>query len=434
MITSFGSWSLSKVRRYCSLAVLLGFLASPVPYRNFKKENKFAGQCDSQDFTTIGSHAAMQWTKSSTELESMSSFVNYSAQRAHSTVPASASYRQSQTEKLSSYSDLQTCPYYPYADGGRVAKWYCGFEKATDILSVLPVVRGCPIRLGSEQLITEYVDSLNGKTLWILGESLSVEIFIALACQLRALSDSQFHTVSASDLAGVRSKVLKSHWKKLHTKNDMRGIHCVHIIRGTLRSRICLCRIHKDPFEFGHFRTLTKFEGGLKHFTDFISLTRPSDVLLFGFGIDENSQAAASGELSYAKQLSLFLKHYDRNRSYYPRLIWRETPAQHFRSKSGVYHASRVGEGCIDLSLTNNTTYSESNWRNLVANPIVDQYKFPILKLWMLSAERSDAHVGKDCTHYCLPGLPDLWAVYLMQMIYCINSDKSNHVIKSCSV
>lgn len=411
-----GFWSLFRVRRYCTVALVITALAWAFPDWNLQKESDGAGHCKSQDWTTTGSNVVVQWNKSITEPETVRSIIGYSAQSPHSTVSVSAGEQSPIEEPLTNFVP-STCPYYPYAKGGRVAKWYCGSEITTNILSILPVVSGCPVRLGTEQLNKEFVNSLNGTTLWILGESLSVEIFIALACRHRALSDLQFHTVTAIDLNRVRSEVLKSHWKKLHTHNDMRGIHCVHLVHGASRSRVCLCRIHKDPFEFGHFHSLPKFERGLEHFQDFITLTSPSDILLFGFGIGENSQTAASGELGYAEQVSLFLKHYDRNRSYYPRLIWRETPAQHFRSKTGVYDASYVGERCVELSSSHNTNFHESNWRNLAANPIVEQFNFPILKIWMLSAERSDAHVGNDCTHYCLPGLPDVWAVYLMQMI-----------------
>ena len=82
MITGF--WKLSQVRRYCIFALVIAALVSSVPDWKFKREREDSGHCKSQDLTE--SYMTLLWSKSVTELETMRSIVNYSAQKSHSTV------------------------------------------------------------------------------------------------------------------------------------------------------------------------------------------------------------------------------------------------------------------------------------------------------------------------------------------------------------
>lgn len=342
---------------------------------------------------------------------------NYTAQKRNPSETNKARSSQKLRRNSIDYAFTNACPFYPYATGGRIAKWNCEYFKTQEILQNAPVMNGCTINLESSVLPSQFLRALHNKTLWIMGESLSVEIFIALACRIYRKSDLRFHTVGDSSLHKVEDKQLKNHWGKLHTKEDMRGIHCIKINEGDFNARICLNRIHKYPFEFGHFDTENKYERSLRHFREFALLTNPSDILLFGFGIAINSRRVESGKWSYEKQVSLFLKWYHENVATFPRLIWREIPAQHFNSKTGMYSKYEVGNACINLPLLNDKMISEANWRNVIADSIAATYKIPVLKVWLLSAARADAHVGNDCTHYCLPGLPDIWVILLMQMV-----------------
>ena len=51
---------------------------------------------------------------------------------------------------------------------------------------------------------------------------------------------------------------------------------------------------------------------------------------------------------------------------------------------------------------------------NRAAVPVVAAAGVPVLRIWRSSALSWDEHVGGgDCTHWCLPGLPDAWAPQL---------------------
>jgi len=166
---------------------------------------------------------SVEWTKLE-ESEGLHPMPIYRAQPAP---PAHKNFRRGKKHRK---ENATVCPFYPYADGGRVAKWDCGFVKSKEILSIVPVVKGCPADLGKDVLMTQFIQKLYNRTLWILGESLSVEIFIALSCRLRGRSDSKFHPVTKEDLKNVANDELRKH---LHTRDDMRGIHCVKLKDGT---------------------------------------------------------------------------------------------------------------------------------------------------------------------------------------------------------
>ena len=356
---------------------------------------------------------SMAWLKLEKH-ESLHSVYAYSAEPAK---PKKSSGKRTRHNMRKSITNTTICPFYPYADGGRVAKWDCGYGEAKEILSSVPALNGCPINLDTRLLMSQFVRKLHSKTLWILGESISVEIFIALSCGLRVKTDLKFHAVGEEELEKVKDNKLKNHWKTLRTRADMRGIHCVLIKEEPWNMRVCLCRIHKAPFEFGLFNTMGEIERGFMHLEDFSSIMDPADILLFGFGIAVNSQDVEPGKISYGRQVALFFQWYNKRRDVLPQLIWRETPAQHFSTKNGFYDSSHSNRKCENWSFADTFVNSESNWRNTIANSVALKFHVPVLKIWSLSAARGDAHVGTDCTHFCLPGIPDIWALLLMETV-----------------
>jgi hypothetical protein len=39
------------------------------------------------------------------------------------------------------------------------------------------------------------------------------------------------------------------------------------------------------------------------------------------------------------------------------------------------------------------------------------------LPIWSLTAPRFDAHIPNECTHWCLPGVPDVWVRLLYALL-----------------
>ena len=100
-------------------------------------------------------------------------------------------------------------------------------------------------------------------------------------------------------------------------------------------------------------------------------------------------------------------------------IIWRETAPQHFKNPGGVYSPDALGENCVDIS---HDSIEESNQFNLKYNPICQKYKVPVLKIWNITRSFFNAHVHGECTHYCQPGVSELWVGSLLMLMKSLNS------------
>jgi hypothetical protein len=102
-----------------------------------------------------------------------------------------------------------------------------------------------------------------------------------------------------------------------------------------------------------------------------------------------------------------------------PLVIWRETAANHF--KDGKWHGQhhchdRTAQQDRRVSGPGSETYPVLN---ALANAAAEENGIPILRVYKDSlAAGALAHIGgSDCLHWCLPGVPDLWATELLSKI-----------------
>ncbi|KAL9229654.1 hypothetical protein vseg_005099 [Gypsophila vaccaria] len=83
------------------------------------------------------------------------------------------------------------------------------------------------------------------------------------------------------------------------------------------------------------------------------------------------------------------------------------------------------------------TSETENSYGNPFSNSVMNtvmNMKTPVtvLRITSMSATRSDAHVGNwsdrrvvpDCSHWCLPGVPDIWNEVLLSYLFSINDLK----------
>jgi len=107
-----------------------------------------------------------------------------------------------------------------------------------------------------------------------------------------------------------------------------------------------------------------------------------------------------------------------------PLVLWRETAATHFRD--GVWH----GQGkCYDRTARQDRRVSGPGTYpalNALANAAADEHDIPILRVYKDSlAAGAAAHIdgeNHDCLHWCLPGVPDLWATALLSKLRAIDA------------
>ena len=108
-----------------------------------------------------------------------------------------------------------------------------------------------------------------------------------------------------------------------------------------------------------------------------------------------------------------------------PRVIMRESSAQHFDSPGGLW----PGKG---MPLANSGTCTSKpvkemmayNWRNRAVEPLLRAAGYETMRVYRSTANMADFHVRghhdkhghlvHDCTHYCLPGpVIDHWSYLL---------------------
>ena len=99
-------------------------------------------------------------------------------------------------------------------------------------------------------------------------------------------------------------------------------------------------------------------------------------------------------------------------------LIWKETAPQHFKNPGGVYSTDALGKNCIDIS---HDSVEISNQFNLKYNPICHEYEVPVLEIWNMTRSFFNAHVQGECTHYCQPGVAELWVERLFILLKTLN-------------
>lgn len=133
------------------------------------------------------------------------------------------------------------------------------------------------------------------------------------------------------------------------------------------------------------------------------SLSR-DDVLVFNIGIHSKGDKTKALLNEFAQFGSQLLKQRSR-----PRLIYVTTPAQHFQTNTGQYMGNH-SPGCVDRVKSN--VRKDKEVKALAPGINVD------LVLDYDDLELGSYHIGgNDCSHYCMPGVPDFVASRLIMAL-----------------
>mmetsp|Transcript_4507 Transcript_4507/g.4525 ORF Transcript_4507/g.4525 Transcript_4507/m.4525 type:complete len:223 (-) Transcript_4507:449-1117(-) len=94
-----------------------------------------------------------------------------------------------------------------------------------------------------------------------------------------------------------------------------------------------------------------------------------------------------------------------------PRLVYVSTFTQHFRTDTGIFEEStKKGPGCV--ASLNSSIRRDVELTILQAGTNVHQI------LVVDDLDKGGMHIGKDdCTHYCMPGVPDITASRLLKLL-----------------
>jgi hypothetical protein len=97
-------------------------------------------------------------------------------------------------------------------------------------------------------------------------------------------------------------------------------------------------------------------------------------------------------------------------------LVWRDTSPQHFPEKGGLFNRTTrtVTLPCVPIDDMRAAFTPYANMTRMLSREFPEMRRLPV---WSLTAPRFDAHNPHECTHWCLPGVPDEWVRLLYALL-----------------
>lgn len=118
-------------------------------------------------------------------------------------------------------------------------------------------------------------------------------------------------------------------------------------------------------------------------------------------------------------------------------LLWRETGPQHFAARLGTFRKQsfqksvgwQTPKGCMP-----HQSLATSPWEPM-HKVLEDRFGIPVIRVWNASRQHWDRHIANrtshmlyrdqnatmhgnfDCTHWCTPGVVDLWLELILQSL-----------------
>lgn len=285
---------------------------------------------------------------------------------------------------------------------------------------------------------------LRGRTLWLIGDSLTQQMGFALSCLMMDFADDQKTCATGSRRV---NKSAVERFQPIDPENH--ASPCLHL-RGPQGGRICLVA----AFVAQQLTNSTRADWGF--YVRYGNKTMPGGLL-------------PSLRARHAQPHDIFVinvgrhhRHYDRPDEYpgrfraglralgryvqatrkeWPHVLWREVPAQHPASEESGNSAcgplagfefnkrtgkvERVPGQAIAFStrgpslLRNRTWDIRQPWPNhdVVAREVLPSYDIPIVPGYDVSVGMGFAHRGDDCSHSCIPGVPEVQAYELFKAL-----------------
>mmetsp|Transcript_20834 Transcript_20834/g.34365 ORF Transcript_20834/g.34365 Transcript_20834/m.34365 type:complete len:334 (+) Transcript_20834:108-1109(+) len=233
---------------------------------------------------------------------------------------------------------------------------------------------------------------LQNHTLIFLGDSITTQHYLATVCRLRAFAPLIAATVP---IFPIIFRATESIWLNC-VRFSPPLHHAVCLIQGLSLSPPLGPTLASGPGK-GLARVLRAATNG----------TRALVVANIGLHIHAMGQLAAvvRSTLAAFQRLPSNIK---------PTVIWRETSAQHFKTRNGLYASN------VSLAPTCLPTATPTDFYNNVTNAVVASFGVPILPIWAPSVSRWHDHPdgGRDCTHWCMgTGLVDSWVDLLYALL-----------------
>ena len=248
---------------------------------------------------------------------------------------------------------------------------------------------------------------VRGRTIWVVGDSQSLDMSKALQCFLHEFWDLNMY--NATDIMPQLAPTL----------NQLRSALCSDLVDST---RICYLRADQP------YTVLDVV------FPILLSAGQPHDLLILNVGLHYIPE--------YRGELGKIASIITEQRTKLPQALWMDTPPQHFLTEFGEYPRDTgnppfncwyIGKAedkdPLTLSkdhqlITSDPKYqqvADGGWRNIIARPVMMAAGIPVLQTWnesmLLWNYHRDSGAGWECTHYCVPSAPQVWVYHLLRKL-----------------
>lgn len=184
---------------------------------------------------------------------------------------------------------------------------------------------------------------------------------------------------------------------------------CNDLVNNT---RICYVRLLRMSFK--------EFQYAMEILTRAIPQFR-HDVVLFNVGLHYQ---AAIHRPNLARDLQALADYRQHVRTtmgegFLPLTLWIDTPPQHFSLPKGEYDLSKnlTADMCAPFDEERIARGDRSAF-NKVSDDYIANISDAHVKTWGVAERSHFSHLGSgDCTHFCGPGVPELWAFVLAKTI-----------------
>ncbi|KAI8468653.1 MAG: hypothetical protein J3K34DRAFT_426509 [Monoraphidium minutum] len=284
----------------------------------------------------------------------------------------------------------------------------CNEQQRADALSIAQQLQGgAPLKTTPCDLYP----FLRGRTLWLIGDSHTKQLFKAMQCFLIDFWDQAECAASPEDWvnAGLNAlPVKKGESKCIHLMGEGRICYVGAVLGTSLLENPQVAGGGVLTFIRGHKETGAKW----------------NDIFVINFGVWHNKQGR-EGLQNYRTALTQLGEDYQRNKDKWPYLFFRETPMSHEKDMQTM--ACKPPPQGWGLDYRRGEIFIQPNARsasaqaivrggslNAPAREILAKYNVPLIGGYALSVPLAASHPGTrgtsalDCLHFCSFGLPEL--------------------------
>ena len=227
-----------------------------------------------------------------------------------------------------------------------------------------------------------FMESIRGRNLIFLGDSLSTQHFQIIVCSLHGSVTAKYNV----------------QWNRLIQNY---GSH--NCLWGDSFCHIDTAEVYYPDYDA---RIVLK---QLKRVTELTTTylaqqATTSDIVVMNLGAHYNGPQHFK---EYEQELKLFTRAYS-NSEVKPLILWRESAPQHFTNGLNGYYN---GPAHLCGPIRNLENFHNLDHRNRIAEKVLSAADIPILRIAAPTVLQFDAHVGDskrqdhlyDCQHYCMP-------------------------------